>query len=215
MHELKKRGCFITIEGTEGAGKSTLATFIKDYLQMKGIDVVLTREPGGTKIAEEIRKILLQHNTETLFPKAEALLMFASRVQHVENKILPALNAGQWVISDRFADASYAYQGAGRALGFDQIDQLKQWSIGNFEPELTFLLDVSLELSFQRLKNRSHLDRIEMEEKSFFENIRTAYLQLSEKFKERYYLIDSSKTKNEVQFLAQKKIDDLINIWKK
>lgn len=215
MHELNKPGCFITIEGSEGAGKSTLAQFLKEYLHEKGIDVVLTREPGGTEIAEEIRKILLQHNTEILLPKTEALLMFASRVQHLENKILPALNAGQWVISDRFFDASYAYQGVGRKLGFDQIHQLKQWCIGDFEPILTFLLDIPLELSSQRLKNRSHLDRIEVEEKSFFENIRAAYLQLAEKFKERYYLIDSSKTKNEVQFLARKKIDDLINIWKK
>ncbi len=208
-----KAGYFISLEGTEGAGKSTLARFLQEYLQEKKINVLLTREPGGTEIAEEIRQILLHHHEELLMPKTEALLMFASRVQHLEHKILPALQAGQWVISDRFVDASYAYQGAGRVLGFDCIDQLKQWCIGDYHSDLTFLLDVPLEVSAQRLKSRSHLDRIENEKTDFFERIREMYLVLAKKFPDRYFVIDASLSKEKVMSLAKERIDQLIDAW--
>lgn len=205
---------FISIEGGEGTGKSTLAQFIKQYLASYEIPVLLTREPGGTKFAEDIRQLLLKHHDEPVSPKTETLLMFASRIQHVENKIIPALEAGEWVISDRFFDASFAYQAAGRQLGYDDIDIIRKWSIGDFEPDCTFLLDAPLEVSSQRLKNRSHLDRIETEETQFFERVRAMYLELSGKFKYRYNIIDSSLSKMEVQIKASYKLDQLIREWK-
>ena len=140
--------------------------------------------------------------------------MFASRIQHVENKILPALEAGQWVISDRFFDASFAYQAAGRQLGYEDIDTIRKWSIDDFEPDCTFLLDAPLEVSSQRLKNRSHLDRIETEEKQFFERVRAMYLELAKKFQYRYNIIDSSLPKEDVQTIASYKLDQLIREWK-
>jgi dTMP kinase len=203
-------GCLISLEGTEGAGKSTLAKFLYTYLKEKEIEVVLTREPGGTEIAEEIRSILLKHHNEVLLPKTEALLMFASRIQHIEQVVLPALKLGKWVISDRFTDASYAYQGAGRFLGFDCIHELKNWSIGDFQPSLTFLLDISLELGAKRLQEREHLDRIEHEKNDFFQRSRQMYLDLEKRFPHRFYKIDASLSAQEVQKLAVKKIDELI-----
>lgn len=214
MNIINKKGIFISIEGGEGTGKSTLCQFIKQYLTSYGISVVLTREPGGTLFAEDIRKLLLQHHEEPVSPKTETLLMFASRIQHVENKILPALEAGEWVISDRFFDASFAYQAAGRQLGYEDINIIKQWSIGDFEPDCTFLLDAPLEVSAQRLKNRPSLDRIETEEKQFFERVRAMYLELSRKFKNRYNVINSSLSKEEVQTIASYKLDQLMREWK-
>ena len=209
-----KEGLFISIEGGEGTGKSTLCQYMKQYLASYDIPVLLTREPGGTPLAEDIRRLLLQQHAEPISPKTEALLMFASRIQHLQNKILPALQAGEWVISDRFTDASFAYQAAGRELGYETVNAIKEWSIGDFEPTCTFLLDAPLEVSAQRLKNRPHLDRIEQEERQFFERIRAMYLELSKKFKHRYTVIDSSLTKNEVQRVASYKLDQLIREWK-
>jgi len=215
MHnQTSAKGIFITIEGGEGTGKSTLCQFIKRYLASYGVPVVLTREPGGTQIAEDIRNILLKNHDEPISAKTETLLMFASRIQHVENKILPALQSGSWVVSDRFFDASFAYQAAGRDLGFEAIDTIRRWSIGDFEPAHTFLLDAPLEVSSHRLKNRPHLDRIEQEQKDFFERVRTMYLELANKFKYRYSIIDSSLPKEEVQTIASYKLDQLIREWK-
>lgn len=209
-----KPGLFITIEGGEGTGKSTLCQYIKHYLASYGIPVLLTREPGGTQFAEDIRQLLLKHHEESVSPKTETLLMFASRIQHVENKILPALQSGEWVVSDRFFDASFAYQAAGRGIGYDDIDTIRKWSIGDFEPDCTFLLDAPLEISSKRLKNRPHLDRIETEEKQFFERVRAMYLELAKKFHYRYTTIDSSLQKEEVQIRASYKLDQLIREWK-
>lgn len=205
-----KIGNFISLEGSEGAGKSTLAEFLQRYLIKNKVDVLLTREPGGTEIAENIRQILLSHHEEALLPKSEALLMFASRIQHLEHKIFPALQSGQWVISDRFSDASYAYQGAGRSLGYDCIHQLKEWCIGDYEPTLTFLLDVPLEIARQRLKNRAYLDRIEKEKTDFFERIKNMYLELAKKFPQRFCVIDASLSKEDVQMIAKQRLDQLI-----
>lgn len=215
MNVINKKGLFISIEGGEGTGKSTLCQFIKQYLASCGISALLTREPGGTPFAEDIRQLLLKHHDEPVSSKTETLLMFASRVQHVENKILPALQAGEWVISDRFFDASFAYQAAGRGISYDDINIIRTWSIGNFEPDVTFLLDAPLEISSQRLKNRSHLDRIETEEKEFFERVRAMYLELSKTFKYRYTVIDSSLAREDVQKIASYKLDMLIEQWKK
>lgn len=214
MQRLHKQGLFISIEGGEGTGKSTLCQYIKQYLASLGISAVLTREPGGTPFAEDIRQLLLKHHDESVSAKTETLLMFASRIQHVENKILPALQAGEWVISDRFFDASFAYQAAGRQLGYEDIDIIRKWSVGSFEPDCTFLLDAPLEVSLQRLKNRSHLDRIENEKSDFFERVRAMYLELSKKFKQRYTVLDCSLSKEEVQRLAGYKLDQLVREWK-
>ncbi|MES2204684.1 MAG: dTMP kinase [Pseudomonadota bacterium] len=214
MNAMTKKGVFISIEGGEGTGKSTLCQFIKQYLASYEIPVLLTREPGGTQFAEDIRQLLLKHHNEPVSSKTETLLMFASRIQHVENKILPALHAGEWVISDRFFDASFAYQAAGRGIGYDDIDTIRQWSIGDFEPDCTFLLDAPLEVSSQRLKSRSHLDRIETEETQFFERVRAMYLELAKKFQHRYTVIDSSFPKEDVQMRASYKLDQLIREWK-
>jgi len=206
----KKLGRFISIEGTEGAGKSTLAKFFQTYLYEKNVDVLMTREPGGTEIAEGIRHILLKQHQEVLLPKTEALLMFASRVQHLEHKLLPALQSGQWVISDRFSDASYAYQGAGRLLGFEKINELKEWSIGHIVPDLTFFLDVPLKLAAERLKSRQSLDRIESEKIDFFERVKSMYEYLAEKFPQRFYRIDASLSEVDVINLARDKLDELL-----
>jgi len=214
MNTISKKGIFISIEGGEGTGKSTLCQFIKQYLASYKIPVLLTREPGGTQFAEDIRQLLLKHHDEPVSSKTETLLMFASRIQHVENKILPALESGEWVISDRFFDASFAYQAAGRGIGYEDINTIRKWSIGDFEPDCTFLLDAPLEISAQRLKDRSHLDRIETEEKQFFERVRAMYLELSKKFQHRFTVIDSSLPKEEVQIRASYKLDQLIREWK-
>lgn len=208
-----KKGYFITVEGSEGTGKSTLCQFMRQYLASRDVATLLTREPGGTRFAEDIRHILLQHHEESVSAKTETLLMFASRIQHLENKIIPAMQAGEWVISDRFSDASFAYQAAGRELGYESVNIIKEWSIGAFEPTITFLLDAPLEVSAQRLKRRAHLDRIEREEKEFFERVRAMYLQLAHQFNHRYIIIDSSAPKEAVQAIAAQKLDDLIKVW--
>ena len=206
----KKMGQLVSIEGVEGAGKSTLAQFLVDYLQHLGVPVLLTREPGGTPLAEEIRHLVLREHTEKLWPKTEALLMFASRLQHLENKILPALEAGTWVISDRFVDASYAYQGAGRALGFASIQALHHWSMPTYAPALTFLLDIPLQLSAERLQQRTHRDRIEQEQHDFFERIRAMYSVLAAKEPQRFCVLDATQEKSVVQRMAQHRLHTVL-----
>ncbi len=182
---------FITIEGSEGAGKSTNINFIKDYLQAKNIDFILTREPGGTPIAEKIRDLLLDKSHNLLCDDAELLLMFAARAQHLQERILPALNAGKWVISDRFTDASYAYQGGGRGLSWQKIAQLEQWVQGDLRPDATILLDIPVEAGMARVQARGETDRFEQEQMSFFNRIRNAYLQLAKDNPERFHIINT------------------------
>ena len=210
---MEKRGLLITLEGVEGAGKSTAIEGMKSYLEVKGIPVVLTREPGGTEIAEHIRKVLLADYQEKMIPEAEALLMFASRIQHVNNKIKPALEAGHWVISDRFVDASYAYQGGARGLGFERIKQLKQWVLGDFEPDVTFLFDIPLSLSRERIQHRPHKDRIEQEEDSFFMHVREMYLHLAELYPQRYRVIDAKQPKPVVKQNIEQYLQASIREW--
>lgn len=210
---MSKQGFFISIEGCEGAGKSTALKFVKEYLEKKGISLVTTREPGGTEIAEHIRSVLLAHHDEPMHAETEMLLMFASRVQHVKDKIQPALAAGKWVVSDRFADASYAYQGGGRQLGVDKIIQLKEWLIGDFSPQLTILLDIDLDEADKRLSRRHELDRIELEGRDFFKRIRNTYLDLAKRFSERYYIVDSSKPIIEVQKILADKLDEVVEAY--
>lgn len=195
-----KRGQFITIEGTEGAGKSTALRFICDSLQAAGIEVVQTREPGGTEIAEKIREVLLRTYEERMQSITELLLMFAGRAQHLATCIEPALAAGKWVISDRFVDASYAYQGAGRGVDTQYITALDNIIVGHHYPNLTLLLDVPVAVGYTRIKKRNDtLDRIEQEKMDFFERVRQAYLERAKADPTRVKVIDASLAMEQVQ----------------
>jgi dTMP kinase len=182
---------FISIEGIEGVGKSSHVQHIRDWLNKRQIANIATREPGGTEVAEAIREVLLKSYDEVVHDETELLLMYASRVQHVKNKINPALNDGKWVVCDRFLDATLAYQGGGRGLSVDHILQLHKWLLDNQMPDLTFVLDAPVEVALKRIANRS-LDRIEKETQSFFERIRHQYLQLANQYPKRIKVIDAS-----------------------
>ena len=195
-----ERGKFITIDGVEGAGKSTQIDFIRDYLSNKGINVILTREPGGTELGEKIRELLLSPETKSMHSETELLLMFAARNEHIHRKIMPALAQGDWVLSDRFTDASYAYQGGGRGLDINRIAQLEQWVLQDFTPDMTLLLDVPVELGMSRIESRGKKDRIELEAMDFFNRVRESYIDRSKQFPDRIKLIDSSQT---VEFTTQ------------
>ncbi|MBS4050539.1 MAG: dTMP kinase, partial [Methylomonas sp.] len=161
------RGRFITLEGGEGVGKSTNLQFIRHLLAQKQIDVVLTREPGGTELAEKIRQLLLEKHSESITPQAELLLVFAARAQHVQHVILPALAQGKWVLSDRFTDATYAYQGGGRNMDNRIIAWLESTVQGELRPDLTLLLDAPVETGLLRAQHRGKLDRFESERRDF------------------------------------------------
>jgi|TARA_B100001964_G_scaffold132682_1_gene146542 dTMP kinase len=193
------KGKFITIDGIEGAGKSTQIAFICDYLQRKGLDVVKTREPGGTELGEKIRKLLLGRDTGDMHSDTELLLMFSDRNEHIQRKIKPALNAGKWVVSDRFTDASFAYQGGGRELDIERISELESWVHGEFQPDLTIILDIETDLGMRRIEARVEKDRIEQEDWDFFERVRKAFVDRAKKYPERIKLIDATCSVEEVQ----------------
>jgi dTMP kinase len=184
-------GKFITIDGVEGAGKSTQIEFILQTLASQGKRVVLTREPGGTDLGEKIRQLLLD-KSNSMHSDTELLLMFAARNEHIQRKILPALARGDWVLSDRFTDASYAYQGGGRALNMARIKALETWVLGDFSPDITFLLDLPAKQGMQRVVGRGKKDRIECEDLAFFQRVREAYVQRAKAFPQRIKLIDAS-----------------------
>ena len=202
-------GQFITIEGIECVGKSTNAKFIENTLNKKGYKTLVTREPGGSGVGEKIRNILLFENKDTLSPMTELLLLFAAREKHINEIIKPALRQGIWVICDRFTDASFAYQGFGRELGFDKVNALKSLIQKDFEPELTILLDAPLEIIISRRKLNPN-DRFESEDKAFFERVRNGYLELANIFDERVKVIDASKDIKKVQDQIQILINDLV-----
>ena len=200
-------GRLISIEGIEGAGKSTLLQSIVSYLSQLNIPVCQTREPGGTPVAESIRHLLLHaHPDEPLSCRAELLLMFASRIQHLEGFILPALAQGQWVICDRFVDASFAYQGAGRGLGFDQVQPIADWSMNGCQADLTFLLDLPVEQAMHRLRGRNK-DKIEQEDAAFFESVRNAYLEQAALAPKRFCILDATLPPSKLAEHAQ----DILN----
>ena len=203
------RGKFITIDGVEGAGKSTQIDLVCEHLIQKGIKVIRTREPGGTEVGEKIRSVLLDVENQEMHSDTELLLMFSSRNELIQNKIIPALEEGCWVVSDRFTDASFAYQGGGRMLNLDRISKLADWVLGDFKPDLTFLLDVTVEVGMQRIETRAAKDRIELEERAFFERVRSVFIQRSEAFPERIKLIDATASVNEIQSKIRVLIDSL------
>ena len=204
-----KLGRFITLEGGEGVGKSTNLQFIQKLLLEKQIEVVVTREPGGTKLAEKIRQFLLEKNDELITSHAELLLVFAARAQHIQHVILPALQQGCWVLCDRFTDATYAYQGGGRNMDPHLINWLEQFVQASLRPDLTLLLDAPVETGLQRAKHRGKLDRFETEQIDFFQRVRQTYLQRASLDLERYKIIDASLPLIDVQTQIGQAIDKL------
>lgn len=203
-------GKFITVEGIEGVGKSTNIEFISSILEQNGISVLCTREPGGTPMAERIRQMLLEHGTEDLPDIAELLLFFASRALHINNAIRPALAAGQWVLCDRFTDASRAYQGYGRGFGLERIDLLAEWVQGDLNPDLTVLLDTPVEIGMARTEKRGEADRLDSEAASFYKRVRDGYLALASASPERFAVIDASRELPQVRSSIAVEIERLI-----
>ncbi len=193
------KGKFITVEGIEGTGKSTNIHFLASLIEAAGYDVLQTREPGGSPIAEQIRQLILDHDQELMPPITELLLFFAARSLHLQNKILPALKEGKWVICDRFADASYAYQGVGRKLGVKRVERLKEWVLDGLEPDLTVLLDAPAEIGMSRAAARGEGDRMDNETLVFYQRVRGAYLELADAHPERFVVIDASLSLDRVQ----------------
>ncbi|PCJ19036.1 MAG: dTMP kinase [Gammaproteobacteria bacterium] len=184
---------FITLEGMEGAGKTTCLEFIRTYFSQRETPLLITREPGGTPFAEEIRSILLSPRDEPVSDGVELLLMFAARAQHLEQKILPALQAGQWVLSDRFTDATYAYQGGGRGIDLAEIEHLERLVQKGLQPDLTLYLDVPIDVGLARARGRGELDRFEQQEVDFFERTRDVYLQRAKEHASRFVVIDANQ----------------------
>ena len=185
-------GKFITLEGIDGAGKSTHLCGLEKILEERGKTVIVTREPGGTSVGEALRELLLD-NSRAMHAETEALLMFAARREHLDKIILPALARGDWVISDRFTDASFAYQGGGRGLATQKLDKLEQWVQGEFQPDLTLYFDVAVEVGRQRISAIKSADRFEKEQDEFFRRVREAYLERAHKFPHRIKVIDSNQ----------------------
>ena len=191
------RGRFITIEGVEGVGKSTNLTVLETLIKEQGFDVLVTREPGGTATGERVRAILLDKEEQKMTAMTELLLMFAARRQHVEQVIEPALASGVWVISDRFTDSSYAYQGGGRQLGNQTVAELEGYVLGDFSPDLTIVLDLDVSTSLARATSGSEADRFESEHQDFFERVRQVFLDRASG--DRYRVIDTGQTIDQVR----------------
>ncbi len=190
------RGKFITLEGIDGAGKSTHLGFLAEHLRALGKQVLTTREPGGTPLGEMLRDMVL---SQSMHVETETLMMFASRREHIDKVILPALDKGFWVISDRFTDATYAYQGGGRGISTERLKTLEDWVQQGLQADLTLLFDVSTEVSQQRLAFNQSLDRFEQEKQDFFTRVRETYLARAETFPQRIRVIDSSRNVNDIQ----------------
>ncbi len=207
------RGLFITMEGGEGVGKSTNLSFLHSYLKNNGVDVVITREPGGTQLGEEIRELLLQVRREDMSAMTELLLIFAARAQHIREIIEPAMAAGKWVLCDRFTDATYAYQCGGRGVEWEAVRRLEELVQGKLRPDYTLLLDAPVEIGMSRAKCRGSLDRFEQENVDFFERVRSSYLEQAKSSSGRYRLIDASLSLDEVQQELLKFGSELLSCW--
>lgn len=196
------RGRFITVEGIDGAGKSTQHAWLVEHLRAKGHAVVATREPGGTHLGEKLRALLL---SEAMHLETEALLMFAARREHVAEVIEPALARGDWVICDRFVDASFAYQGGGRGLSWTKLEELAAWTVGALQPDLTLIFDAPVAIARQRLHaSNPQPDRFEQEQAGFFERVRTAYLRIATEHPDRVRLIDATQSAADINKILEK-----------
>ena len=193
------KGLFVTLEGPEGAGKSTNREYLAERLRERGVEVVLSREPGGTPLAERIRELLLDPSDEPMAADTELLLVFAARAQHLQQVIRPALARGCVVLCDRFTDATYAYQGGGRGLSVERIAQLEQFVQGELRPDLTLIFDLPVEIGLARAAARGRLDRFEQEGRGFFEAVREAYLQRAAQAPQRYRVLDAGQSLAQVQ----------------
>nr|WP_315481069.1 dTMP kinase [uncultured Undibacterium sp.] len=202
----QQAGQFISFEGIDGAGKSTHIRFVQEALIQRGIQVITTREPGGTPLGEALRALLLK---EKMHLETEALLMFASRREHIAQVIQPALDAGTWVISDRFTDATFAYQGGGRKLDLHKLNTLEQWVHPHLQPDLTLLFDVPIEVARARLDATRTLDKFEQEQSDFFNDTRNEYLRRVAEFPQRFKVIDSTRSIEAIQEELSKIIDAL------
>jgi len=204
---MNQLGKFITLEGVDGAGKTSHIEFIKEYLTNLKLNFIMTREPGGTELGEKLREILLH---DEMTPKTETILMFAARNEHIEKVIRPGLTSGAIVISDRFTDASYAYQSGGKGVEDEAIDVLKDLVQKNLQPDLTFLFDLPVEVSIKRLKKTRKLDKFEKEEKDFHENVRKKYLMIAKNNPKRFSVLNSEKSIDEIQSQIKIKLDELL-----
>lgn len=202
----------ITLEGVEGAGKSTQLAILVEYLQQRDIPVIATREPGGTPLGEKIRSVLLSSDDTKISVETELLLMFAARQQHMQDIVRPALDQGSWIVCDRFIDASYAYQSGGRGLDSQRIQQLEDWVLTAFKPDLTLLFDISVVAGFERIAERGK-DRIEQEDISFFERVRATYLHRAELDQSRIKIINASLPVDSVAKHVQSYLVPLIESW--
>jgi dTMP kinase len=204
-------GRFITLEGGEGVGKSSNLEFIRHYLEAAGKTVIVTREPGGTSLGEQVRALLLDHRFDGMSADAELLLMFAARAEHLAQVIRPALAAGKWVLCDRFTDATYAYQGGGRGIAAERIAALEDWVQDELRPDLTLLLDAPVAVGMARAGQREGAaDRFEREHMAFFERVRQTYLELAGRFPERYRVLDASQALATVQEQLGHQLDELL-----
>jgi len=204
-------GKFITIEGIEGAGKTTCIQAVTEVTERQGISAIHTREPGGTDLGEDLRNLLLGHKHTGMSDDAELLMMFAARAQHIAQKIQPALDVGKWVLCDRFTDATYAYQGYGRGIPLEKIASLENWVQGALRPDLTLLMDLPVEVGMERAGKRSAPDRFESEAWDFFERIRKGYLSIAAEQPSRVKVIDASQDLANVQAQIRAAMEAFVN----
>ncbi|MCK5682989.1 dTMP kinase [bacterium] len=203
---------FITFEGPEGSGKTTQINFLTEYLQEKGLEIFQTREPGGTLIGDKIRKILLDQENIEMDPVTEIFLYEAVRVEHVKKKIVPALKSNKVVISDRYYDSTLAYQGFARGLPPEQVETCNHFAVGDVHPQLTILLDVTTDVSAERVEKRGYIDRIESEGKSFHEKVRNGFLKIAENEPDRFIVIDGTKSIEDIREVIRKEVTRRFNI---
>ena len=204
-------GKFITVEGIEGAGKTTCMQVVTEVIEHQGINAIHTREPGGTDLGEDLRSLLLGHKHTGMSDDAELLMMFAARAEHIAQKIQPALDVGKWVLCDRFTDATYAYQGYGRGIPLEKIASLENWVQGALRPDLTLLMDLPVEVGMERAGKRSAPDRFESEAWDFFERIRKGYLSIAAEQPSRVKVIDASQDLANVQVQVRAAVEAFVN----
>jgi len=204
-------GKFITIEGIEGAGKSTQLAFIQKYLAEQGQSLTITREPGGTELGEQIRELLLTPRPQGMAVDTELLLMFAARAEHIEQVINPALERGEWVLSDRFTDATFAYQGGGRGIPQQRITDIADWTLKGLQPDVTLLFDLPVEVGQQRVLSRNEgIDRFEQEKVDFFQRIKDCYLERAQQDPQRMKIIDANQSIVDIQTQLTTILDGLL-----